>query len=118
MFTLLVCACAGIISEIITITIPEKIIDIVQKDPEELLHQRFYKFLLFLSGLYIGFVILLFFSGIDRFRYYGIIILVLSVSGWLLRAKLEKYTFLIIANSTVCLILLLDVVRGIILSLR
>jgi hypothetical protein len=118
MFILLICACAGIISEIITITVPEKIIDIVQKDPEELLQQRFYKFLLFLSGLYIGFVILLFLSGIDRFRYYGIIILVLSLSGWLLRAKLEKYTFLIIVNSTVCLILLLDVVRGIFLYIR
>ncbi len=115
-FFLLIFAFAGIISEIITITVPEKIISIIQKDPEQLLQQRFYKFVLILSGLYMGAIILLFFSGIDRFRSYAVIILCLSLTGWIFRAKLEKYTFFVIANSTVCLILLLDVVRGVIIN--
>ena len=110
----LVCACAGIISECITIAIPEKILSITEHDPEKLLHKRFYKFVFTLSGLYVLVIILLVFSGVDRFRNYGLAILALSTLGWLFRAKLKKYTFLLIAESTVSLVLLIDIVRRIV----
>ena len=111
---ILVCASAGIISELITIAVPEKIISIIEKDPGPLLQKRFYRMLFTLSGLYILVVLLLFLSGNDRFRIYGLIILSLSTIGWLFRKKLKQHTYLLVAESTVSLIVLIDVVRRIV----
>lgn len=114
MISLLLCACAGIISEIITITVPEKIVDITQQDPEELIQKKFYKFIFALSALYMLVVILLIFSGNNRFRLYAVVILCISIFGWLFRAKLKKHIYIIVAESTVCIIMLIDIVRTII----
>ena len=114
MLLLLICACAGIISEIITIIVPEKIVDITQQDPEELIQKKFYKIVFALSGLYMLVVILLIFSGNNRFRLYAGVIFSISLIGWLFRSKLKKHIYILIAESTVCLILLIDVVRAII----
>lgn len=111
---ILVCACAGIISELITIAVPEKIISIVEKEPEELLKKRFYRMLFTLSGLYLLVVLLLFLSGNDRFQIYGLVILILSTIGWLFRKKLRQHMYLLVAESTVSLIVLIDVVRRIV----
>ncbi len=108
---LLVCACAGILSELITIAIPYTILGITEEEPEKLLNKRFYKVLFTLSGLYILSVLLLLFSGNERFRIYAFVILVLSMSGWIFRRTLKKYTILLVVESTVSLVLLIDVVR-------
>ncbi len=115
---LFICAGAGIISELITIAIPDKIITITEQEPERLLRKKFYRFIFTLSGLYILAIVLLLFSGIERFRNYGLIILGLSTLGWLFRSRLKKYTCLLIAESTVSLILLIDIVRRIVEAWR
>ena len=114
LFFLLLCTCAGIIAELITIAVPEKIISITEKKPDELLQKRFYKFILTLSSFYMLVVLLLLFSGIKRFQVYALILFIISVSGWLFRAKLKKHDYLIVAESTICLILLIDIVRSVV----
>lgn len=111
---ILFCAGAGIISEIITISAPERVLEITEKNPEELFNSRFYRFLLTLSGLYILVIILLLFSGNDRFRLYAVVIMCISFSGWIFRSKLKKHTCIIIAESTVSLIMLIDIVRTVV----
>ena len=111
---LLICACAGIISEIITISVPDRVIDITEKNPEELFEKKFYRFLFTLSGLYVLVIILLIFSGSAKFRIYAMVIMCISLFGWVFRSTLKKHTNLIIAESTVSLILLIDIVRTII----
>ena len=111
---ILFCAGAGIISEIITISAPERVLEITEKDPEELFNSKFYRFLFTLSGLYILVIILLLFSGNDRFRLYAVVIMCISFSSWIFRSKLKKYTYILVAESTVSLILLVDIVRRIV----
>jgi hypothetical protein len=114
LFVLLFCTCAGIIAELITIAVPGKIISITEKNPEELLQKSFYKLIFLLSTFYMAVVLLLLFSGIRRFQVYGLVIFVISLSGWLFRAKLKKHDYLIVVESTICLILLLDIARSVI----
>lgn len=111
---LLVCACAGIMSELITIAIPYKILGITEQEPEELLKKRLYKVLFALSGLYILSVFLLLFSGHERFCIYAFVILVLSMGGWVFRKTLKNHTYIIVVESTISLILLIDVVRTVV----
>ena len=108
---ILFCAGAGIISEIITISAPEKVLGIIEKDPEELFDSKFYRFIFTLSGLYILEIILLLFSGNERFRLYAVVIMCISFSSWIFRSKLKKHPYILVAESTVSLILLIDIVR-------
>ena len=111
---LLFCAGAGIISEIITISAPERVLEITEKDPEELFNSKFFRFLFTLSVLYILVILLLLFSGNDRFRLYAVVIMCISFSSWIFRSKLKKHTYILVAESTVSLILLIDIVRTIV----
>lgn len=114
LFILLVCAIAGVLSELITIAVPEKIITIPEQKPEELLKRKFYRIIFILSGLYMLVVVLLIFSGINRFQLYALIIFIMSVFGWIFKETLKKNEYVIVGESTICLILLLDVIRSII----
>jgi len=89
-------------------------LEITEKNPEELINSKFYRFILTLSGLYILVIILLLFSGNDRFRIYAVVIMCISFSGWVFRSKLKKHTYILTAESTISLILLIDIVRIII----
>lgn len=111
---ILFCAGAGIISEIITISAPGRVLEITEKNPEEMFESKFYRFLFTLSGLYILVIILLLFSGNDRFRLYAVVIMCISFSGWIFRSKLKKHTYILVAESTISLILLIDIVRTVI----
>lgn len=115
---LLIGTLAGILSELITIAMPEKILRLTEQQPELLAKQPFYQFLFILSGLYILLVSMLLFSGFGNFRIYGAVILILSVSGWVFRNIFLKYAYLLVVESTISLILLLDIVRTIIGELR
>ncbi len=110
---LLFCASAGVVSEIITIAVPEKIVGMLQRDPEEIVQQGFYRFVFVLSAFYLMAIILMFFSAFPVFRIYGVILLVNSLLIWIARKWILQYRFFQVAESTICLILLLDVVRKI-----
>jgi hypothetical protein len=111
MWLILVCACAGIASELITIIVPRRIVGMIGQDPAAFVLTRFYLLLFFLSGLYIIAVVLLVMSGIDLFRVYGVTILILSALGLIFKKILQRHIPLLLAESTINLILLLDVAR-------
>ena len=94
---LLFCAGAGIISEIITISVPERVLEITEKNPEELFDSKFYRFVFTLSGLYILVIILLLFSGNERFRLYAVVIMCISFSSWIFR--LLKFSMIPLCTS-------------------
>ncbi len=113
---LLPCVLAGIIAEIITIAMPEKVMVLVKDNPEELMHKPFYKRLLLLSGIYLFAIVLLLFFGIPRFKLYGFLLLSFSLCSWLNRPFLEKWPVVIIVQSTINLTLLVDVERILLFS--
>lgn len=110
---LIVCVFAGIISEIITISMPDKVLGIAEKNPDEILNGRFYKVIFFFSAFYFLGIILMFFSGVDIFRMYAVWLLLVSFTAWILRKWLIRFRYLQITESTVCLIVLFDVLRTI-----
>lgn len=114
MAILLVCALAGIISELLTIAMPDKILGITDSNPEELLANKFYKALFVLSGFYLVVVVLLFASGIERFQTYAFVMLCMSLLGLIFKTHLKKYPSVFILESTISLIILLDIVRRIV----
>jgi hypothetical protein len=108
---LLLCAIAGVVSEVVTLGWPERVFGMLSQDPDELLRDRFHRFVFVLSAFYLLCVILLIFSGNERFRLYGIILVINAVVGWLFRHLLLRWRPLQVAGSTLCLILLIDVIR-------
>ncbi len=114
---LLACALAGVVAEIITIAVPERILGIADKDPDTILQGGFYRMVFVLSGMYLAGVVLMLVSGPQRFRAHGVVLCLLSVGVWLARKYLLRWRALAVAESTVCLIVLLDVVRNVARSL-
>lgn len=110
---LFICACAGIVCEIITLIAPHRIMAIMHDDPEKIMKNRFYLFIFLLSGPYLLIFVLLLVSGVKRFIIYGIFILCLSILGLLFKSRLKDHIYLVVAESTVCLIILLDIIRNI-----
>jgi hypothetical protein len=108
---LVMCATAGVISEIITIAVPEKIVGMLQRDPEEIIERGFYRFVFVLSAFYLLAIFLMFFSAFPAFRLYGVILLANSFIVWIARKWILRFRLLQVAESTICLILLLDVIR-------
>jgi hypothetical protein len=115
--TLLACLAAGVISEILTIAAPGKILEIVDLQPEEILQSRFYKYMFMLSAFYLIGIVLMFFAGDAIFRIYALLLLCNSVVVWVFKGWLRKFNLLFIAESTLCLILLLDACRVIVREL-
>jgi len=108
---LLICSCAGIVAEILTISSPEKIMGMIDMDPAEITNDRLNRMLFTLSFVYMLVIVLLFFSGNGRFRVYGAVMVAISLLGWMFRSSLRKHTFIMRAESTISLILLVDIVR-------
>ncbi|MFW6221013.1 MAG: hypothetical protein ACOC4C_00980 [Fibrobacterota bacterium] len=113
---LIFCSTAGVISELISIGWPEKIVGILQRDPEELIGDVFYRSVFILSSFYLLAIILLFFSEYRFFNTYAIILLLNSLFIWLFRRIVFRFRIIQIAESTLCLILLFDVIRTVIKS--
>ena len=78
------------------------------------MESRFYRFVFMLSGLYLGAIVLMLFSGVERFKLYALLLIALSFAAWLLRSLLLRMRVMQVAESTICLILLLDVARSLI----
>jgi hypothetical protein len=116
LFCLFVCASAGIVCEVITIVAPDKIIALLHQDPDVALKSKFYRIVFIFSGFYILGTVFLLFSGVPAFVLYGLIILCLSIAGWLLKARLQDFVYLVVAESTVNLIILIDIVRKVLME--
>jgi hypothetical protein len=56
----------------------------------------------------------MFASGIDRFRLYAVTLMIMSASAWFLRKFLMRNRAVQVAESTLCLIMLVDIARTII----
>lgn len=114
---LLICTCAGVLAELITITDPAGVLRVAQSTAEDTSLSTFQRVLLALSLFYMVAIVLMVFSGSNRLGIYAGIIVCMSLAGWLLRPFLAKHLFLLVAESTVSLILLLDTARSIVRSL-
>lgn len=114
---LLICLAAGVISEAITISIPERVLKIEDATPQEIFQDRFYKLIFILSGFYLVGILLMFFTEEHFFRLYAAILLLNSVIIWTVRKWLMRFRIFFIVESTVCLILLLDSCRVLIKDL-
>lgn len=115
---LIFCSAAGIISELISIGWPEKVVGILQRDPHELIGDSFYRFLFVLSSFYLLAIVLMFLSDHRFFHAYAVILLLNSLFIWLFRKLIFRIRVVQIAESTLCLILLIDVIRTVVQSLR
>jgi len=111
---LLACTAGAIIAEIVSIAVPEKVQEMVDRQSDELIPRGFYRLLFILSALYMAAIILMFIAGEERFRIYAFILICLSVAGWVLRGVMFRYRVLQIAESIVCLVILIDTARTII----
>lgn len=114
LYILLFCAFCGILTELITIIIPDTIISLTNNNSEELFKKKFYRFVFLLSGFYMIVVVLLLASGVARFQVYGFILVCMSFFSWLFKSKHKKNTCILVMESTLSLILLIDVARSII----
>jgi hypothetical protein len=115
--TLLGCLLAGVISEVVTIATPQKILKIEELEPEDILKSRFYKYMFMLSAFYLIGIVLMFFAGDSIFRIYAAILLCNSIVVWICKGWLRKFNLFFVAESTLCLILLLDACRVIVRAL-
>jgi hypothetical protein len=109
----LVCCAAGVVSECISIAVPHRILAIAETDPAEVLGSPFYRVVLVLSALYLCAVVMMFVSGVDRFRVYGALLVCLSAAVWILRGVLLRNRLFMVAESTLCLVMLCDSIRTI-----
>lgn len=114
---LIIGSIAGVISELITIGWPEKIVGLLQREPEELIGDIFYRSLFVLSSFYLLAIVLMFFSEYRYFHAYAIFLLFNSLFIWLFREVVFRVRIIQIAESTLCLILLIDVIRTVFKSI-
>lgn len=113
LIALLVCAAGGVIAELFTLAVPEKILGVAERDPQEVVGDRLFRLVFILSGLYLCAIVLMFVSGIEMFRLHATILVIMSLAAWLFRRILLRIRALQVAESTVCLIVLLDTMRSI-----
>lgn len=111
-YPLLVCACAGVVAEVIAVVVPDKVLSILDRTASEDLKPGPFLYLLgILSGFYLVAVVMLFVSGDRVFRIYGFVLLILSAAVWLLKRWVRRVRLLLLLDSIVCLIILIDVIR-------
>jgi hypothetical protein len=114
---LLLCLAAGVVSELIAITVPDRVLQIEEAEPQQMLQSRFYKVIFGLSGFYLTGIILMFFTAEHFFRLYATILLLNSLVIWIVRRWLMRFRLVFVLEATLCLILLLDSCRVLIKDL-
>ncbi len=108
------CATIGCIGEILVIIMPNRAIELLDHaQTESAPIPTSTMFLGVLSIFSVATTILLFLSGDPVFRIYGITLLALPLVVWLLKQKIKSIKYLIVGESTLCLIMLLDTIRTI-----
>jgi len=110
--------CASICAEVFALMVPGKIIGLMEKPPEEIARSRFVMLLVALSMIYIVTTGMLLFSGDRVFTLYAAVLFMLSSSLWLLRRWIRHLRVLMTVDSTVCLIILIDVARTLLRGMR
>ena len=109
---LVICSCVAIASEVVAILFINRIIvHMDQAQNDTLKPGPFLIMLGVLSAVYILDVVLLLFSGDPVFRLYGWVLILLSGLVWTFRQFFKRLKAVMIAESTICLVLLIDVVR-------
>lgn len=111
---LLVCTLGAIVAEVLTLLFPDRLLGMLDKDPDSIEMTPFRKLLAFLSAIYVLDIIFLLFSPDRIFTIYALVLLALSFILWLLRAQIRKWRLLMSLESAICLTLLLDVARTLI----
>lgn len=110
-YALLFTSGAGIIAEIVSLTLADKLSAFMKDPKEQTLGPRILKFLGVLSVVYIVGIGILLFSPDQVFRVYGWVLIGLGLLGWLLRSFVGHIKALIVLDGIVCLIVLIDVFR-------
>jgi hypothetical protein len=111
---LLVCTAISIVAEIISLIFPDKLLDLIEKKPEEITFTPLLMTLSIMSLFYVVEIGMLLFSGDKIFRLYGLAFVILSGVLILLRKRLPALRYVIMLESAICLVILLDVGRTII----
>ena len=103
----------AIISEVMSILFFRRILSFYDKDPEEVLEDKVLRILSFFSLSYLIAVMMLLFSGVERFQFYGLIISTISlVELFVRKVELGRY-YRVMVGTALTLILLIDSVRQI-----
>ncbi|MBD3421562.1 MAG: hypothetical protein GF398_15700 [Chitinivibrionales bacterium] len=110
---LTICATGALLAEGAVVTMPERVIDLLDNNQEVSELTSFMKFLGVTSLFYLAVLVLLFFSGDRVFRVYAGILIFLSSSMWLLKRFLRRIKYLMIGESTISIIILIDIIRTI-----
>lgn len=103
----------AIISEVSSLIFVNRIIVSYSKEPEEILEDKLLRYLSLFSLLYIISLFMLFFSGVERFSLYSLIIGVASLSELAFRKTEKGRALRITVGSALSLLLLLDAFRHI-----
>ncbi|MBD3347346.1 MAG: hypothetical protein GF401_20000 [Chitinivibrionales bacterium] len=111
---LLCCSVAAAAAEIIGLLMPDRILSLVDQDPEKVQESKFPLAMGILSLFYIADILLLILADDKVFKMYGFILIALSLTVWLFRSRLKNLRFLMIVESTLCLIILIDVIRTVV----
>lgn len=109
---ILVATVAAVIAETVTLLFPDSLLQLIEKDPGEQFELTlFQKVSGILSVAYMADIALLLFSGDSQFRLYAMVLVGLSLVIWIVRKRVPYFRYVLIAESTVCLVLLLDTAR-------
>lgn len=107
----------GITSEIFSLIFIERIINSYDQDPEIIMKDKLLRVLSIFSLLYIISLLMLFFSGVERFTIYSIIIGAATLSELAFRKSQKGRTFRVAIGSAISLLLLMDSFRHIALGI-
>jgi hypothetical protein len=117
-FSLCICTAISITAEIISLLFPDQLLSLIEKKPEELHFTKLLMILSIMSLFYVVEIGLLLFSGDRIFRLYGLAFIVLSSTLILLRNRLSSLRYIIMIESAICLVMLIDVGRTLITCYR
>jgi len=103
----------SLISEIITVLFPDSLVQLVTEKPDTITFTGVHKLLAVLSIVYMINVGLLLFSSDPVFRVYAFVLIFLSMSVWVLKKFVNYFKYIMIAESTLCIVILIDILRTI-----
>ncbi len=112
-WAILICTLAAIIAELTTLLFPGAVLSLMDHDAEEMVGDWRFRLLGWLSLVYLIDIGLLLFSGDAIFQAYAGILVGLAVVLWLAHRWGRSMRYLLMAESAVCLTLLIDVARTI-----
>jgi hypothetical protein len=110
-YAIAVCTLIAISSELFALIAPSYLISLLETSPEKLPRGKVLMFLSASSVFYVIDLVLLLLSGDSVFRLYAASLFALSILVWILKSRIRHLKYLIVSESTLCLIILIDVLR-------